>query len=720
MKLNRRSAWTLYLQEAEKQPFDAGNLPDAISNGSFEDGEGNLPADWTLLRGEIGVSTEWCASDGCDGRRCLRMTPWSGGASWLSRAVAVTSGAQYVFRCRMRRAGEPGWAEGAEISWVGLVFYDAAGRPLPGDEEYDRPLLLVRAHSTDGWVDAWRYLVAPEGAVALRVNFRLDRGEPELDDPYLASHYGAVDTGDWWIDDVRLDRMPWPIEPARGTLCIHTTGGDARLRVTDTRGETYAPPDAFAYCGGEGCFHTPTDDTRVSLPPGGYTVEAMRGFQREPFSKAVEVVEGHECRVSVELPRVADWAAHGWYAGDHHCHLAFDGRTRYPLMGIDDVYRIARGEGLDYLSFCGDLHDQHAYAEWRDAGRPRDARPDGAFERDDFVGTVSFEARNDLLGHLCLVNAPGRVAPAHPEALVPTGTERALLLRRSDARGTRGALAVAHPFAGLDFERITESLADPSRTRCYRELPVDAALGFGDVIDILTDEASDLEQALAVYYRLLNLGLRLGVSGSSGACVDRGDELLGSLATFVRAERLNMDCIAAGYEAHRTMASNGPLLRLRVNDKEVGATVIGPDVRIQAEAFSNWGLTRLEVLYNGKVIADATPGEMGWGRVTAEWCLERSGWMLARATGPAHPVLNAKAQHAITSPIYVEVPGRPLLPNREDADYFIRWTYACIEAIQAWKAALPPGAAPRDEEITTALNLFRRGRVFFEDLRDGS
>ena len=27
MKLNRRSAWTLYLQEAEKQPFDAGDLP---------------------------------------------------------------------------------------------------------------------------------------------------------------------------------------------------------------------------------------------------------------------------------------------------------------------------------------------------------------------------------------------------------------------------------------------------------------------------------------------------------------------------------------------------------------------------------------------------------------------------------------------------------------------------------------------------------------------
>ncbi|MDX9973749.1 MAG: hypothetical protein RBU21_12260, partial [FCB group bacterium] len=501
MKLNRRDAWALYVQEAEKLPFDAGNLPDAIPNGSFEDGEGDIPADWALVRGMIRVSTEWCASGGCDGGRCLRLTPWGGGASWHSRPVAVTPGAQYVFRCRMRRAGEPGWAEGAEVSWVGLVFCDAAGRPLRDDGEYGRPLLLVRAHSTEGWVEAWRHLTAPEGAVALRVNFRLDRGEPESDDPYRASHYGEVDSGDWWIDDVRLDRMPLPIEPARGVLCIHTAGGDARLRITDMHGETLAPPDTFAYYGGDGCFHTLTDDTRVFLPAGGYTVEAMRGFQRDPFSKAVEVVEGHECPVSVEMPRVADWPAHGWYAGDHHCHLAFDGHTRYPLMGIDDVYRIARGEGLDYLSFCGDLHDQHAYADWRDAGRPRDARPDGAFEREDFVAAVSFEARNDLLGHLCLVNAPGHVAPAHPEALVPTGTERALLLRRSDSRGTRGALAVAHPFAGLDFERIAESLASPAKTRCYRELPVDAAVGFGDVIDILTGEPGEREQSRSVYCR---------------------------------------------------------------------------------------------------------------------------------------------------------------------------------------------------------------------------
>jgi hypothetical protein len=279
---------------------------------------------------------------------------------------------------------------------------------------------------------------------------------------------------------------------------------------------------------------------------------------------------------------------------------------------------------------------------------------------------------------------------------------------------------VAHPFAGLDFERIAESLASPAKTRCYRELPVDAALGFGDVIDILTGEPGDLEQSLSVYCRLLNLGLRLGVSGSSGACVDRGDELLGSIATFVRADRLNMDSIATGYAAHRTMASNGPLLRLRVNDKDVGGTVTGPDVRIQAEAFSNWGLTRVEVLYNGKVIADATPGEFGWARATAEWRLERSGWILARATGPAHPALKASTQHAISSPIYLEVPGQPLPPNREDADYFIRWTYACIEAIQGWKARLPLDAAPREEDVTTALNLFRRGRVFFEDLRDGA
>jgi hypothetical protein len=610
---------------------------------------------------------------------------------------------------------------------VSLVFHDADGNPIRRDPENDLPLLLVRAHQTAGWVDAWRHIVAPETAVFLRVGFRLDPGVPDPNDPYRVHQYSDAETGEWWLDDLRLERVPLPTEAARGILCIHTTGGGARLRVVSTHGRSFAPLDAFAYRAGDGCFHSISDDTRLSLPQGSYTVEALRGFQREPFSKTVEIIEGHESRVAAELPRIADWPAHGWYAGDHHNHLAFPGDTYYPLMGIDDVCRIARGEGLDFLSFCGDLDEQHAYADWRAAGRLPEERPDGAFEREDFVGTVSFEARNNLLGHLCLINPAGRVQAAHPSAAAPTGADLVLAMRRAG----RGAAAMAHPFGGLEIDLLFDALADPEYIRCYRELPADVALGFGDTLDILSGEpGTDIERSCELYYRLLNLGLRLGVAGSSGATADRGDDIVGSVVTFVRANLLTLDALAGGYEAQRTMASNGPLLRLRVNDKDVGSTVAGTSFRLQAEAYSNWGLSRLELLSNGEVIADAVPDEFGWARIDEEWTPARSGWVLARACGPGHPVLNsrflspeaaqAQGQWAISSPVYVEVPGRPVLPRREDADYFIRWTYACMEAIEKRKSSDAGDFPLKDEDAAAAMNLFRRGRLFFEDLREGS
>jgi hypothetical protein len=52
--------------------------------------------------------------------------------------------------------------------------------------------------------------------------------------------------------------------------------------------------------------------------------------------------------------------------------------------------------------------------------------------------------------------------------------------------------------------------------------------------------------------------------------------------------------------------------------------------------------------------------------------VERSGWLALRASGPPHRDQPGGSVFGHTSPVYVEVAGRPV-DAREDAAYFLAW-----------------------------------------------
>ena len=734
--MNREEAWRLYRAEADGVELAGGSRADMAPNGSLEEGDGAVPLGWHLVGGSLGESTEWQRSGGVDGGRCLRISPHEGvagrggGASWQCDPIPVTGGAEYLFRCAMKRDGNRHWAHACAISWVSLVFHDASGK-LCAENAGHTPFVIVRCRKTADWVEGWRYLRAPKDARSLRVGFRIERGHPDLDDArgFRKFWHGDIDTGNWWIDAVRLERMPLETASWKGALTIRIPDRDARLRVADAAGKTFAPEGSLGYQWNGGCFHALRDEVRLSLPPGEYTVEGLRGFQRKPFRESVNVVEGQDTTVVVSLPRIVDLPAAGWYEGDHHNHLSFHGETRHPLMTIDDACRVARGEGLDFLSFCGEIVDQHAYAAWREAGRPGNARPDGAIDWEDFICSISHEVTQDLLGHVCLVNAPGRVAPGHPWWLSPTNAEMVDQVRQGDRCLTEGAVVMAHPYDSLTTENLFEVLADPRRTGLNRELPVDVALGYINTMDFLAvEEPADLDLRFRDYFRLLNLGLSVGVSAASDAYADQGTELVGTLRTVVWADAFTMNAIARGYRMQKTLATNGPIIQFSARGGGVGDTIVGPAARFSARAYSNWGLTKLEIVAGGDVIADATPGADGWATIEHAAVFARSGWAIARAWGPGHPALNmlpvaasqhaARGQWAVTSPIYVTVPNKPPAPRKEDAAYFVRWIDASCEAIRGRMAVLqgqgPYGPVMRESDVKAALELFARGRKVYE------
>jgi len=96
-------------------------------------------------------------------------------------------------------------------------------------------------------------------------------------------------------------------------------------------------------------------------------------------------------------------------------------------------------------------------------------------------------------------------------------------------------------------------------------------------------------------------------------------------------------------------------------------------VRIVGRAISQYPLHRLGAPYDGRVVATATPDQDGLTVALDRTIpVDRGGWMALRVAGPPHPDQPTGVVFAQTSPVYLDVPGRPLR-SREDAAYFPAW-----------------------------------------------
>jgi hypothetical protein len=207
--------------------------------------------------------------------------------------------------------------------------------------------------------------------------------------------------------------------------------------------------------------------------------------------------------------------------------------------------------------------------------------------------------------------------------------------------------------------------------------------------------------------RLLNLGFRVGVSGSTDFHLEQGREPIGGLRTYVRVPKLTWPEVARAYREGRTFATNGPLLTISLEGKAIGdaLTLGGPrTVTCTIDADSVWGLSHVRLWHNGAVVR-----RIPWHNARPERVrvrVDRSGWILATAEGPPRrEVMNSpegkplvEGQLAITSPIYVEVKGRPATRDPEAATYFAGWVDAVGRGFDALCIEMANDRAPVPEE----------------------
>ncbi len=424
----------------------------------------------------------------------------------------------------------------------------------------------------------------------------------------------------------------------------------------------------------------------VRIPPGCYRVEATRGIDTEISTREVECAPDAGVTLEFRLRRFHDPGARQLRSANTHMHLLLGARLKMGVdlrsrREVDDYLRtVGAADGVDlvyvsYLTQPGEVIVSNEYTnadlralsggpvlfangvEHRHGGRRVLDDPSGAAKGPD--GKVVYTAENSSVGlsygHVMLLDLAKRamLASLGPGLADDPDSTDGIPLRAGmqSAREQGGDVIWCHGSMGL--ERVPDWLA--------------GLLYAQNIYDGGNQGTFD-----TVYYPLLNAGLKVPFStGTDWGFWDFSRVYV--LAPVPLTSRAFLRELAAG----RTFITNEPLLEFSVEDATPGATISLTQpgaLRIRGRAAGRSDFIKLQVVHNGRVMHEVASRAVA-GHFEADldfsFLAAESGWVALRIL-PEMPYeirsryegrgvnILGKAIFAHTSPVYLEVAGRPL------------------------------------------------------------
>ena len=549
---------------------------------------------------------------------------------------------------------KPQWApDGKTLTYVS----DAAGSndiaivPLTGGN---------RIRLTEDSADEFDPALSPDGSrVAFVSNFT---GPTTL---FTVSSAGGTRRG-WTAVRIETESPRFRTGIVRGRI-IDNTGQviPARIMLQASDGRSYTE---------KGGFHRMVPATRthyqhsngefeVEVPAGMTSIEAMHGFEYLPAGISVDVPAGNVVEVELQLRPIDDPGARGWYSGDMHVHDLHEGRFG---LTHEDFFQQLAADDLRVANALIHMDGSKIMGRWDDlTGVPSPLSTDTTILRysEEFRGAF---------GHIGLVGVNQFIMPLIGGAANTAFAADLLGVRHIDAAHSQGAIAgFVHPY------NVTTETPSGVATAA---IPVIAALGKGDFYDVASVASLELDSA-AVYYRLLNSGIRIAATGGTDNFSDVWyDPSGGATRTYARIppERaFNFENWIHAVRDGRTFASSGPLLFLSVDGKQPGDEIrLSPgqptSLDVKVDVTSIVPLESVEILVNGVVTKRWKPAGDGWN-----WTFEASadlpagGWVAARAIGPASRYSGDAFSFAQTSPVYI-VHNEEMFTSVADAGFLLQ------------------------------------------------
>ncbi len=501
--------------------------------------------------------------------------------------------------------------------------------------------------------------------------------EHDLPQLALLETYGGEQRTVWVTE--RRWRRPMGVLSVRTVEAETYVPSASRIHLTASDGKFYAPADAYARKGivGDLVFHTP-GDFMVEVPPGTVSLQAVKGFEFWPETMDVEIHAAEVTTVTMELRRMTDMGARGWYSGSTHVHMNYGGNLHNTL---ENLMMMSAAEDQDVVNELIANKDNRIldYQFFVPGGGSH------PLSQPDRILMVGEEYRPPFYGHVFLLGLQDHLISPFTtgyegtaiESLYPSNTD---MFRKARAQGA--TVGYVHAFGGED---------DPIDTNLggAKGFIVDAALGTTDAVEW----SGPGHAGFFPWYAALNNGLRVtAVGGEDSISNLQQSKLVGSVRTYVYtgARSLDADTWLAGLRRGRAFVSTGPLVELTVDGQLAGEEVALPEgggsVRVEARVRSITPLSKAELVFNGEVVEEIA---LDADRLTASFegtlSVTRSGWYHLRASGDPRErePLDVPYAQAFTNPVWVLVGDQPVR-DRAAADYSMRWIDTLREMAEAW------------------------------------
>lgn len=420
----------------------------------------------------------------------------------------------------------------------------------------------------------------------------------------------------------------------------------------------------------------------ITLPPGKVTVHVEKGKEYTPVDLAVEIPPSGVVERVVTVSRWIDMPAEGWFSADLHVHLGNDSLSVLKQLALsDDVHFVPaftywlRGKKNELWSHRWPLGitadpivvDEHHVITRNNIEIERinrDATP-GGIPGATFLFNLRQPVTADRFGEYFPTDASlCREAKTHSPDVVfdsdkPSWAETVI----GAALGTLDTIQLCH-------------------NHFHRDATISG--GWGMIGPLAPGESNDaagnglFHRTNDLYYRFLNCGFPLGVSG--GSAVGVMPVPTGFHRVYAKIDGpLTAEKMWQSIKAGRSFATTGPILTMTADGREIGDTikrqsVDDQPVRLVTRVRSIEQLEALQIVHNGRILAsrdlnDINPDQVLDETLQQELNPKRSGWIAARCLfrGP-----DGLLRQAHTSPIYFLVDEKAIA-FQKDAEYMIQW-----------------------------------------------
>ena len=445
---------------------------------------------------------------------------------------------------------------------------------------------------------------------------------------------------------------------------------------------------------------------------GRYTVSVERGKEYLPVEKEVEVGQ-KGVTIKFELRRWIDMAAAGWYSGDTHVHrsieelpnvmLAEDINVGLPLPYWVTTAYTPPGSG-DKTTVPGSGNKTTVPGSGNKTTVPGSGNKSTAAPASPAAGGT---VRPEVI----------TIDPTH--VIYPVNTEYEIF-SVGPKRHTLGAVFVlGHktPFATgvppvgpiaeearrqgalLDLDKhswpwslmlvpvMKVDLFELANNHCwrtefgFRQWSANTAPAY---MKLQRDQRGFTEWGwidfgFQSYYALLNCGFRMRPTAGTASGVHPVPLGFGRVYVHLPGG-FSYEKWMQGLNAGRSFVTTGPMLMIEVDGRPPGATIRAQGdgrrtCRITGTTIAARPLRPMEIVVNGRIVrrvalANRKTPQGGYeSPIDARVELEGSSWIAIRVF-EERP--DRRIRFAHSSPVHVDIPGKPLRPRREEVDYLIR------------------------------------------------